>query len=302
MRATDAAMLADLFAQSPILFVGAVFLVSLLIGSFLNVVIHRLPIMMERDWRSQCAELANTPAGDIPEGRFDLVVPRSQCPSCGAAITALQNIPVVSYLLLRGRCANCKKPISARYPAVELLTAVLAAITAWRFGFGPEAAAAVLLTFALVTISLIDVDHQIIPDSISLPLIWIGLFLSLFHPVAGADVLFIDPRSSIVGALAGYLSLWCVYHLFRLLTGKEGMGYGDFKLLAALGAWLGWQMLPLIILLSAAVGAVIGIALIVFRRHDRNVPIPFGPYLAAAGWIALLYGHGIVDWYLGYAG
>jgi leader peptidase (prepilin peptidase)/N-methyltransferase len=294
-------MVADLFAQSPMLFVGAVFVLSLLIGSFLNVVIYRLPIMMERDWRAQCAELANTPAESIPEGRFDLVFPRSQCPSCGAAITALQNVPVVSYLVLRGRCASCRKPISARYPAVELLTAVLAAIAAWRFGFGWEAAAAVLLTFSLVAISAIDIDHQIIPDSISLPLLWIGLTLSLFHPFAGADVLFVDPKSSIVGALAGYLSLWCVYHLFRLLTGKEGMGYGDFKLLAALGAWLGWQMLPLIILLSAAVGAVIGIALIVFRRHDRNVPIPFGPYLAAAGWIALLYGDRIVDWYLGYA-
>jgi leader peptidase (prepilin peptidase)/N-methyltransferase len=294
-------MIYDAFAASPLLFVAAVFLLSLLIGSFLNVVIHRLPIMMERDWRAQCAELANEPAAELPEGRFDLIAPRSRCPSCGAPIAAAQNIPVLSYLLLRGRCANCKARISPRYPAVELLTAVLAALAAWRFGFGWEAAAAMLLTFCLVAISAIDIDHQIIPDSISLPLLWIGLFLSLWHPVAGAEVLFIDPKNAIVGALAGYLSLWSVYHLFRLLTGKEGMGYGDFKLLGALGAWLGWKMLPLIILLSALVGAVVGLALIAFRRHDRNVPIPFGPYLAAAGWVALVWGGQIVDWYLGYA-
>ena len=294
-------MIYDAFAASPLLFVAAIFLLSLLIGSFLNVVIYRLPIMMEREWRAQCAELADEPAAELPEGRFDLVAPRSRCPSCGAPITAAQNVPVLSYLLLRGRCASCNSRISPRYPAVEVLTAVLAALAAWRFGFGWEAAAAMLLTFCLVAISAIDIDHQIIPDSISLPLLWIGLFLSLWHPVPGADVLFIDPKSAIVGALAGYLSLWSVYHLFRLLTGKEGMGYGDFKLLGALGAWLGWQMLPLIILLSALVGAVVGLALIAFRRHDRNVPIPFGPYLAAAGWVALVWGEQIVDWYLGYA-
>jgi leader peptidase (prepilin peptidase)/N-methyltransferase len=294
-------MIYETLAGSPLLFAGAVFLVSLLIGSFLNVVIHRLPIMMEREWRAQCEELARTPAAEIPEGRFDLVAPRSRCPSCGAPITAMQNIPVLSYLALGGRCAHCKTRISPRYPVVELTTAVLAALAAWRFGFGWETAAAMLLTFALFSISVIDLDHQIIPDSISLPLIWIGLFLSLWHPMPDADVLFVDPKSSIVGALAGYLSLWCVYHLFRLLTGKEGMGYGDFKLLAGLGAWLGWQMLPLIILLSALVGALVGIALIAFRRHDRNVPIPFGPYLAAAGWVALIWGETIVDWYLGYA-
>ncbi|MEX2124531.1 MAG: A24 family peptidase [Woeseia sp.] len=293
-------MIQEVFTDAPLLFVGAVFLFALLVGSFLNVVIYRLPIMMEREWRSQCADFASTPTTDLPEEPVDLVTPRSRCPSCGKQITALQNIPVISYLLLRGRCANCKTSISARYPVVELMTALLAAFAAWRFGFGVEAAAAVLLTFALIAISVIDVDHQIIPDSISLPLVWIGLLLSLFHPVAGADVLFAEPKTAIVGAMAGYLSLWCVYHLFRLLTGKEGMGYGDFKLLAALGAWLGWQMLPLIILLSAVVGACVGIAMIVIRRHDRNVPIPFGPYLAAAGWIAMLYGREIIDWYLGY--
>jgi leader peptidase (prepilin peptidase)/N-methyltransferase len=294
----------ELLTGSPLLFIGIVFLISLLIGSFLNVVIYRLPIMMEREWRAQCAATAEAPAtelpeGRFPEGRFDLVVPRSRCPSCGAPVAAWQNIPVVSYLLLRGRCASCAAPISMRYPIVELFTAVLAAIAAWHFGFGWEAAAAAILTFCLISISVIDIDHQIIPDSICLPLLWAGLFLSLFNPMSGADTLFIEPRASIVGALAGYLSLWSVYHLFRLLTGKEGMGYGDFKLLAALGAWLGWQMLPLIILLSAVVGATVGIAMIVFRRHDRNVPIPFGPYLAAAGWIAMLYGRSITDWYFG---
>jgi len=297
-------MMHELFIGAPLLFVAVVFLFALLIGSFLNVVIHRLPIMMEREWRAQCAELASTPASDVPGGseRFDLLTPRSRCPSCGTPITALQNVPVISYLFLGGRCASCKTSIPIRYPVVEMMTAVLAALAAWRFGFGFEAFAAVLLTFALIAISVIDIDHQIIPDSISLPLVWIGLSLSLFYPVAGADVLFVDPITAIVGAMAGYLSLWSVYHLFRMLTGKEGMGYGDFKLLAALGAWLGWQMLPLIILLSAVVGACIGIAMIVFRRHDRNIPIPFGPYLAAAGWIAMLCGHEIIDWYLGYMG
>ena len=297
-------MMLEIFADAPLLFVVAVFLLSLLIGSFLNVVIYRLPIMMEREWRAQCAELASSPtASPAPAAakeRFDLLTPRSCCPSCGKPISAFQNIPVLSYLFLRGRCAHCQASIPARYPVIELMTAFLAGFAAWRFGFGIEAAAAVLLTFALIALSVIDIDHQIIPDSISLPLVWVGLLLSLFHPVDGAAVLFIDPKTAIVGALAGYLSLWSVYHLFRLLTGKEGMGYGDFKLLAALGAWLGWQMLPLIILLSAVVGACVGLSMIVLRGRDRNIPIPFGPYLAAAGWIAMLYGREIIDWYLGY--
>jgi len=290
----------ELFTDIPLSFAAALFLFALLVGSFLNVVIHRLPIMMEREWRDQCAELAASPASELPEGRFDLVAPRSRCPSCGTQITALQNIPVLSYLWLRGKCAHCGVQIPVRYPAIELLTAIATALAGWRFGFGWEAAAAVLMTWALIATSFIDIDHQIIPDSISLPLVWIGLGLSLFHPIDGAETLFIDPRTSIVGALAGYLSLWSVYHVFRLVTGKEGMGYGDFKLLAALGAWLGWQLLPMIILLSAVVGAVIGISMIVIRRHDRNVPIPFGPYLAAAGWVAMLYGSEIMDLYLGY--
>jgi len=288
----------QLLTDNPALYVALIVVLALLIGSFLNVVIHRLPLMMERDWRSQCDELLATPATKLPAGRFDLLVPRSRCPSCDAPITALQNVPILSYVLLRGRCANCGEAISARYPAVEALTAVLSGLVAWRFGFGAEAAAAILLTWILVAVTFIDFDHQIIPDSISLPLVWIGLTLSLFHPSPGTSVLFIAPQTAIVGALAGYLSLWSVYHLFRLVTGKEGMGYGDFKLLAALGAWLGWQQLPMIIILSALVGAVLGIALIVVRGRDRNVPMPFGPFLAAAGWLAMMYGQQIQDWWL----
>lgn len=289
----------DLFAQSAPIFIAVVFAFALIIGSFLNVVIHRLPIMMEREWREQCQELNSTPSeNDIPEGRFDLVVPRSRCPSCGHLISAWQNIPVVSYLLLGGKCGHCKDSISARYPLVEMLTAVLAALCAWRFGFGWEAIMAVLLTLALVAISMIDADTQLIPDSIVLPLIWSGLLISLFHPMTGSETLFIAPKEAIVGAIAGYLSLWTVYQLFKLVTGKEGMGYGDFKLLAALGAWLGWQQLPQIILMSAVVGAVVGISLMVFRKHERSVPIPFGPYLAAAGWITMLWGDTIKNAYL----
>jgi len=290
------------FSEFPFLFVAVVFLLALLIGSFLNVVIYRLPIMMEREWREQCAELASTPAKDLPEGRFDLIMPRSCCTSCGTQITALQNIPVLSYLVLGGKCAHCRAPISRRYPIIELVTAVMTAVVGWRFGFGWEAGVAIIMTWALIAVSVIDIDQQIIPDSISLPLLWSGLLISLFHPLNGAEMLFVDPKTSIVGAIAGYLTLWSIYHLFRIITGKEGMGYGDFKLLAALGAWLGWQMLPLIILLSAVVGAGVGIALIAFKNHDRDVPIPFGPYLAAAGWIAMLCGPEIVDKYLAFMG
>lgn len=291
--------MAELLSAYPLLFVGVAFAFALLIGSFLNVVIYRLPIMMERDWRAQCEELASTPAPELPEGHFNLATPRSRCPKCSAPISAMQNIPVLSYLVLGGKCANCGAAISARYPIIEFITAAMSAAVAWRFGFGAEALAGIALTWALIAISVIDIDHQLIPDSISLPLVWAGLLLSLFSPQTGADVLFIAPKTSIVGAIAGYLSLWSVYHLFRLATGKEGMGYGDFKLLAALGAWLGWQLLPLIVVLSAAVGAVVGIALIAFKQQDRSVPIPFGPYLAAAGWIAMMFGPQIVDWYFG---
>jgi leader peptidase (prepilin peptidase)/N-methyltransferase len=290
--------MAELFTQAPAVFIAVAFSFALMIGSFLNVVIYRLPLMMQRDWREQCDELSKEPAPDLPEGKFNLVVPRSRCPSCGAAIKAWQNIPVLSYLLLGAQCSNCQKSISVRYPLVETMTAILAAICAWHFGFGWEALMAIGLSFALVAISLIDADHQIIPDSIVIPMMWAGLIASLFHPLAAADTLFIVPQDAIVGAVAGYLSLWSVYQLFKLITGKEGMGYGDFKLLAALGAWLGWQALPTIILMSAVVGAIIGIALIVFRGRDRQIPIPFGPYLAAAGWITMLWGETIKNAYL----
>jgi len=290
--------MADLFVQQPVVFIAVAFAFALVIGSFLNVVIYRLPLMMQREWRAQCEELQSSPAPNLPEGPFNLIVPRSRCPSCGKAITAWQNIPVLSYLLLGAQCANCRSSISVRYPIVEMLTAVLAAICAWHFGFGPEALMAIALSCVLVAISLIDVDHQIIPDSIAIPLLWVGLLMSLFHPVAGAETLFIAPQDAIIGAVAGYLSLWSVYQVFKMVTGKEGMGYGDFKLLAALGAWLGWEALPTIILLSALVGSVIGIAMIVFRGRDRKLPIPYGPYLAAAGWITMLYGGVITSTYL----
>ena len=289
----------ELFTESTPAFVAVVFAFCLIIGSFLNVVIHRLPIMMERDWREQATDLLNTPPeSELPEGRFDLIVPRSRCPSCGTMIKSWQNIPVVSYLFLGGKCAKCKESISARYPLVEMMTAVLAALCAWRFGASWEAIMAIIMTLSLVPIAMIDADTQLIPDSIVLPLMWIGLAMSLFAPMAGAQTLFITPQDAIVGAMAGYLSLWSIYWLFKLITGKEGMGYGDFKLLAALGAWLGWQQLPLIILMSAVVGAIVGISLMAFRKHERSVPIPFGPFLAAAGWITMLWGDAIKTSYL----
>lgn len=294
----------ELLRAEPVAFIAVVVAFALLIGSFLNVVIHRLPIMMQREWSQQCAELASEEhpqLADLPE-KYTLVVPRSGCPSCGHKITAAENIPVVSYLLLRGRCAGCKAPISKRYPIIEAFTAAAAGFVAWHFGFGLEAVAGIVLTFALIALSAIDIDTQFLPDSIVLPMLWLGLIMSLFHPMDGAQTLFIDPRNAIVGAAAGYLSLWSVFHLFKLVTGKEGMGYGDFKLLAVLGAWLGWEKLPLIILLSAVVGACVGISLMVFRKQGRDVPIPFGPYLAAAGWIAMLWGDQIIAGYLGFAG
>ncbi len=288
----------ELMSESTLAFVGVVFAFTLLIGSFLNVVIHRLPIMMEREWREQANELLSAaPEHELPEGRFDLVLPRSRCPSCGALITALQNVPVLSFLLLRGRCAGCKTSISVRYPIVELVTALLAASCAWHFGPGWEALMAIALTITLVPIAMIDADTQLIPDSIVLPLMWVGLAMSLFHPMPGSNTLFISPSDAIVGAMAGYLTLWCVFWGFKLVTGKDGMGYGDFKLLAALGAWLGWQQLPIIIMLSAVVGAIVNILMIVVRGKDRNLPIPFGPYLAAAGWVTLMWGETIKNAY-----
>jgi leader peptidase (prepilin peptidase)/N-methyltransferase len=290
--------LLELLASSPALLIGTALLFGLIVGSFLNVVIYRLPVILDRQWREQCAELdqTETPA---PSGPFNLVVPRSACPSCKAPITALQNIPIVSYLVLRGRCAHCGIHISARYPLVEALTGILSAAVAWKYGFGWPTAAAIVLTWFLVTLTFIDIDHQLLPDNLTLPLVWIGLLLSLWGPQPAGPPLPVDMRSSIIGAIAGYLSLWSVYHLFRLLTGKEGMGYGDFKLFAALGAWLGWKMLLPIILLAAVVGAVVGIALLALHGRSRSTPIAFGPFLAAAGWLVMMFGPEIVTRYLG---
>lgn len=289
-------LLLEYFQAEPGSFTLAVGLLGLIVGSFLNVVILRLPVMMDREWRTQCAEVLDTPekAPAQPE-RFDLVVPRSRCPSCGHPVTALQNIPVVSYLFLRGRCAVCRTKISIRYPVVEILCGILSAAVAWHFGVGFAALGALLLTWALVALTFIDFDHQLLPDSITLPFLWLGLAFNLFAT-------YTDSASSLIGAMAGYGALWSVYHVFKLLTGKEGMGYGDFKLLAMLGAWMGWQALPAVILISSLVGAIVGIALILLRGHDRNIPIPFGPYIATAGWITLLWGSELTDLYLQWSG
>jgi len=282
-----------LLEASPILFGIAGSVLGLLVGSFLNVVIYRLPIMINRAWTLECRALQGHPDMDSAEpAPFNLLVPVSSCPHCQRPIRAVENIPVLSYLMLRGRCAGCGTAIPARYPAVELVSAALSTVVALRFGFGVEALAALAFTWALIPLFMIDFDHQILPDSITLPLLWAGLLLSLFG-------IFVDSATSIIGAAAGYLSLWSIYHLFRLVTGKEGMGYGDFKLLGAIGAWVGWQQLPVVILFSSVVGAVIGIALILLKGRDHNQPMPFGPFLAAAGWLTLLWGHDIISLYLG---
>lgn len=309
--------IAALMAGNPALFAGCVFALSLLIGSFLNVVIHRLPLMLDREWRAQATAIigseapplstgapaaASPAAGSPAAAKFNLMVPRSACPACKAPIKAWQNIPVVSWLILRGRCAACKATISARYPVVELATALLSAWVAFHFGYGAHALCALLITWALIALTGIDIDHQLLPDNITLPLLWAGLLASVIVGGATDKALPVAPATAIVGAAAGYLSLWLVFHVFRLLTGKEGMGYGDFKLFAALGAWLGWKALPLIILLSAATGAVVGIALILLKGRDRAQPIPFGPYLAAAGWLAMMYGDAIIGGYLRLSG
>jgi len=259
-------------------------LFGLLVGSFLNVVIHRIPKMMQRESDNYVAQ----ESGKEPPhtDRYNLMVPRSSCPHCGHGITALENIPVISWLALRGKCRKCKAPISARYPAVELLTGILAGVLVWTFGSGLAGLATLLFLFLLVAMTFIDIDTQLLPDDLTYPLLWAGLLVNLHGT-------FVPLQDAVVGAAAGYLVLWSVYWLFKLVTGKEGMGYGDFKLLAALGAWLGWQMLPTIILLSSVVGAIVGISLIVFAKRGRDKPIPFGPYLAAAGLIALLYGSAI---------
>jgi leader peptidase (prepilin peptidase)/N-methyltransferase len=292
---------ATLLAASPLFFAGSVFVLGLVIGSFLNVVIYRVPIMLEREWQAQAAEvLANAaPPVDQP---FNLSMPPSACPACKAPIRAWQNIPVLSWLALRGRCAACKAPISPRYPLVELTTGLLSAWVAWHFGFGAAAPCALLVTWTLIALTGIDIDHQLLPDTLTLPLMWLGLLAAVVvGPLAGLS-LPVSAQDAIIGASAGYMSLWLVYHTFRLITGKEGMGYGDFKLFAALGAWLGWKVLPLIILLSAATGAVLGISMIVLRGRDRAAPMPFGPYLAVAGWIAMMYGDSLISGYLRLSG
>lgn len=297
--------LIELLAGSPALYTGVCLLLGLIVGSFLNVVIHRLPIMMERQWREQCAELqageaaGGTAASGKPAERYTLIAPRSACPACHAPIGALQNIPILSYLFLRGRCARCGARISLRYPLVEALTGLLSALVAWKLGFGWPSLAALALTWFLVALAGIDIGHQLLPDSLTLPLMWMGLLLSLFAPGPGGAPIPVDPRASLIGAAAGYASLWSVYHLFRALTAREGMGYGDFKLLAALGAWLGWRMLLPVVLIAAAVGAVTGIVLIGVRGRSHAAPIAFGPFLAAAGWLMLMFGHQLIGFYLG---
>lgn len=288
-----------LLAQSPALLIGVVFVFALLVGSFLNVVIHRKPIMMEREWQLQARDILKLAPQALQPAVYNLWTPRSACPACAAPITAAQNIPVLSWLALRGRCAGCGARISARYPLIELLTALLSAAVAWKFGFGWPLLAALVFTWFLVALCFIDIDTQLLPDDLTLPLLAIGLGLSLFTADASGAPIPVDSRSAIIGALAGYLSLWSVTKLFYLATRKEGMGAGDFKLLAALGAWLGWQMLLPIILMSAAVGATVGLALIVVRGRDRQLPMAFGPYLAAAGWIVMMCGRALIERYFG---
>ena len=281
--------LAGHILATPSTLIPCIGLLGLLVGSFLNVVIHRLPKMMENEWRNQCAELhGDAPIEDEP---FSLIRPRSRCPNCGHPISALENIPILSWLWLRGKCSDCQAPISLRYPIVEAVTGLCSAAAAAYFGYGWMLLGALLLIWSLIALTFIDADTQLLPDSITLPLLWMGLCFNLFG-------VFADLSSAVLGAMVGYLSLWSVYWAFKLVTGKEGMGYGDFKLLAALGAWLGWQMLPLIILLSSLVGAAVGIVLIILARQGRHVPIPFGPYLAAAGLIALIWGKDLTQMYL----
>lgn len=279
----------ELLRSEPALWIGIAVLLGLMIGSFLNVVVHRLPKMMEREWGAQCAELAGTEPE--PQPAFNLAQPRSHCPSCRAPITALQNLPVLSWFALRGRCASCGVAIPMRYPLVEAATGAIAGFLAWHYGFGPAAALAFAFCATMLALALIDFDTQLLPDSLTLPLLWAGLLVNIWG-------IFAPLQEAVIGAAAGYLSLWTVYWGFKLVTGREGMGYGDFKLLAAIGAWLGWQALPLVILLSSLAGAVIGIALIAAARMGRSVPMPFGPYLVIAGVVALVWGDDIIAGYL----
>ena len=279
-------------ASEPAAFLGVVAALGLAVGSFLNVVIHRLPIMLRQTWQADCAEVSGDGvARPAPHEPFNLVVPRSRCPACGHRIRAWENVPVLSYVWLRGRCSACGVRIPLRYPVVELVTTVLSVAVAWRFGPTWQTAGALALTWVLVALAFIDLDEQILPDIITLPTLWLGVVLNL-------GGLFTSLEASVIGAVTGYGFLWTVYQLFRITTGKEGMGYGDFKLLGMLGAWLGWQALPIIVLLSSLAGALVGVALILLRGHDRNVPIPFGPYLAVGGWVALVWGQDLARAYL----
>lgn len=290
----------QLMADSPTFFVSFIFVLSLLVGSFLNVVIYRLPVMMELAWKAEINEYSasldsskvnsETDSTTNNDEVFNLVKPDSTCPKCQHKIRAWENIPVFSWLLLAGKCSQCKNPISVRYPLVELATGLLSALVAWHFGFGLAGFAAVLATWLLVAMTFIDLDTMLLPDQLTLPLLWIGLLISIESP-------FVSTQDAIVGAAVGYLCLWSLYWAFKLLTGKEGMGYGDFKLLSAIGAWVGWQHLPVVVLLSSFVGAIVGITLLSIQGKDKSQPIPFGPYLATAGWLTLLYGDWIVELY-----
>lgn len=282
--------ISSLLNTQPGILITLMVVTGLLCGSFLNVVIHRLPIMMQRQWEQSCMELRGEDA-PVPE-TFNLAVPRSACPACGHKISALENIPILSYLFLRGKCSACGTPISLRYPLVEALTGSLLGLAAWHFGATPLLFGAVMLTLALIVLTFIDLDTQLLPDDITLPLLWLGLLLNIGHT-------FTDLQSAVIGAMAGYLLLWSIYWLFKLITGKEGMGYGDFKLLAALGAWFGWQLLPAVLLLASVSGSVIGISMIAFAKHGRQVPIPFGPYLALGGLSALYLGKQLFQLYGG---
>jgi leader peptidase (prepilin peptidase)/N-methyltransferase len=267
------------------------FIIGAFIGSFLNVVIHRIPVMLERQWTNECKELLNPESVPAELPKYNLSVPRSHCPACNHQVRAIENIPIISYMFLKGKCSGCGIKISIQYPLVELLTAILTIAIVWKYGFSTQALGGVLFTWFLIALSGIDIKTQLLPDNLTLPLVWLGIAFNLFNT-------YTDLQSSVLGAIFGYLSLWLVFHLFKLITGKEGMGYGDFKLLAALGAWLGWQSLPLVILLSSAAGAVIGIFMIVSKLQERSQPIPFGPYLAIAGWIAMMYGEQLMALYL----
>ena len=285
----------NLLQSSPVFFYTVLGILGLLVGSFLNVVIQRLPQMMENEWREECSRLLEVKdTGGEKKEKFNLVVPRSRCPHCGHKITALENIPILSYLMLGGKCSECRKSISIRYPIIELSSAVIAVFLGIHFGFGLQVLPAILLSWALLALSVIDIDHQLLPDDITLTFLWAGLLVNMFG-------IFTDVNSSLIGAMAGYGILWAVYLLFKLVTGREGMGYGDFKLLAMLGAWLGWQQLPVIIILSSLCGSLVGIGLMMFRNLNKSHPIPFGPYLAAAGWISMIWGSDISRAYFQWA-